>query len=126
MAYSVATLNFMPAGADIASVIMEAARRGLSRGSSVTSLPLLVRGGMAAGLCTAPVFFAAKLATNWGTPAAMVCLLGLVLSAAPAAVILPALRSRVDVATRSNIEGRRLERRLRTQLDLERAHKQRG
>jgi hypothetical protein len=96
-------------------------RRILSNGSSVTSLPVLVRGTLAALLCAAPAFFALKLATNWGTPAAMVSVVGLVLSAGPCAVLLPALKATSEVATRADMDGRRLERQLRAQFAMETA-----
>ncbi len=85
-------------------------RRLLSAGSSVSSLSRAARIAIAAPWCVIPAFFAYKFLFNSSGPAAMACVLMIVLFGTPLVVILPALRHHPEHASNDWIVQRRLER----------------
>jgi hypothetical protein len=82
----------------------------MSAGSSVSSLSRATRVAIAAPWCAVPAFFAYKLLFNSSGPAAMACVLMIVLFGSPLVLILPALRHHPEHASNDWIVQRRLER----------------
>jgi hypothetical protein len=91
----------------------------LRGGATTTSFPRAGRLAIALMVLAVPAYFLVKLACNSEGPAAMACLLGLVLFGAPAAIVLPALRHDPDHAGREEIARRRQERALAAALDTD-------
>jgi hypothetical protein len=94
-------------------------RAYLRGGATTTSFPRAGRLAIALAVVAVPAYFAYKLAYNNEGPAAMMCLLGIVLFGAPAVVVLPALRHDPDHAGREEIARRRRERALAAALDTD-------
>lgn len=92
-------------------------RAYLRGGATTTSFPRAGRLAIALMVLAVPAYFVVKLASNTEGPAAMACVVGIVLFGAPAVVILPALRHDPDHAGREEIERRRRERELASALD---------
>lgn len=92
-------------------------RAYLRGGATTTSFPRGSRLAIALVVLAVPAYFTVKLAFNTEGPAAMACVVGIVLFGAPAAIILPALRHDPDHAGREEIARRRRDRALAAALD---------
>jgi hypothetical protein len=92
------------------STTLERLRAYYAGGATTTSFPRGGRLAVAAVICAVPAYFAFRLLFNTSGPGAMACVLGFVLFAGPAVIVLPALRHDREHAGREVIAQRRHER----------------